>query len=1125
MAIEWSEEQKRIIQSHSGNLIVSASAGSGKTAVMLERVLEIIRTKRVPLARIVILAFNNAIAAEIRAKLLSKLTQEAERAQDEYREFLFEQIDSLPECAILTSDAYAKRSVSEFFHILGVDPAMDILNETEQKSLLNDTIRSQLDKLVEEGDRTVFSLIEKLGGKEKAAKEIAKVYEFVSVQPDKEEWLNRAVRNVAATQLNNGEITSIFLNMVSKRCDELLKTVEKAELSAAGEKDALRERISMHKECLSGLMQAKSYSEIYTLVNAYSHPTKINKKTIESADADERYTLLHQGIKELYSWLKEFLKRDYIQAMNIQHSTAIDIEVIVKVIRIIQDKYSAIKQRRGRMDFNDFMHLTIRLLNDPDTAEEIRNRYDYICIDEYQDTNYLQEYLYIGIAKGDNTFMVGDSKQSIYRFRLSQPSIMLEKTSKYLDGKGGEAIRLNRNYRTDGRVLRLINLIFDANMTENYGGVDYAATQRFIAGRDYPQQGDLPAMEVKIFTEPDTEKSKVSFDEVYSVSTDESLKADKNSAVAEGRYIAQMIKSIVGSKQIYDAEIGELREVKYSDIAILAKSRSARVKSILDVLNNSGIPIDISPLRVRDVGEDVVMLESLLRLIDNDEDDLALTSVLVGVLGRLEYQELIDIRLEHKNEKYFYNAVLLERENRPKIDTFYKKLDRWRVHASYMSLYELVKEIVIEESYHDYLLLGDNGEERTKALEEYLDYLRSLPSDTSIREYLQNTDGVLPEIKGIGSDCVATMTVHKSKGLEYPIIFLCDIGDRIDKQTGLHSSALALNKDIGICVNYFDEENKLRWENFAYKVIKQKNKEETLEEAMRLFYVALTRAKNSLILTGAADEKVKVKESYKVNSFLDFLLRAAAENSEINSLIEYIESKQTLQTVLPQFTFMPYRGKGYEKIDRYLDYTYSYENATKTGIKYTVTEINRKDVYEDELDKVTMEYSDDYNGDKARRGTDYHIILENIDYGIDTVEGVRDALKQMSEEGIIDESDIQNVDSQEILRVLKSPLIRYARENITYREKEFLLRLPANQVLDTQVEDDILIQGAIDLIIEDNDGLTIVDFKKSNRSEQEIKKRYSTQLRLYAIAAASALDKPVKNKIIYVIGRDITIKM
>lgn len=1116
--INFNDAQLEIIGHRQGNMIVSASAGSGKTTVMLERVMRIIE-EGTPIDRVVILAFNNSIAAEIRGKMYKKMVERLAEPDCTNKDFLKEQIDRLPFCNIITNDSYCNRTSSEFFQVLGINPKADILGEAEKNIMFATAFNCALSEMKEEGSE-IFDLSVKFGGDSKLLSQVEIIHNYVSTQAGGLEWLDNIVSSVYTDDIEKSSIMDFLFTLVGQRLNYCLSLTEEIIALLSG----YPELHPPYEECarqLNKLCKIKEYHQFYDEARLFTLGQK--KRKSKSYDIDwDMFKRLHDDLKSQIEYVRDCFQKSLQDVQKVHSMTKIDVELLVALYKNTRENYAKSKAESGKFDFGDFPQNVIKLLNNPDFQREISNRYDYICVDEYQDTNYAQEEIYTKISNGNNLFMVGDSKQSIYRFRLSEPKILLDKFDDYnQNSEHGKTKKLDLNYRSDKGIVDFANAIFCEVMTKDFGGIDYKNTDILRYGADYKIAPQKPSFEIHLFEAEEKEKQQgKTFEEVYSVRDDIPCEQELSEAYKEGQFIANKIEEIVRSYKIYDPSYKGLREVKYSDIALLARTGKDNVREVVKAIQDRLIPIDVAPLLKEEGVYEVEIVKDVLRLIVNDMQDYPLAAVLASFWVGMDYDDMLAIRERGQSAEYFWQAVRAEKESNEYVRKLYALIDDLRIKASYCTIKQLADAIVFDYGFDEHILSEEGGDYKLSALKTYLATLDDLSSDCSLYEYVSTLDGGKMEIKG-GADgnMVRAMTIHKSKGLEFPIVFICNIDEQLTSSGGLTAPKLRIDKKAGIAINYFNKDNMTTERNLVFDVLTEKNKMEDKFEAMRLFYVALTRPKNHVILTGKIKNGgVKVKNPFEINSFLDWVIAAGDKNSEISKNISMHNEKFEKNKIMQRYSFAQYKGEDIPIIDKYLNFDYPHKKAQESSIKYTVTDINKQSGVRYALAEEEEVEDADIGIDRAQRGTNYHAVLEHIDLFAKSAEQVDFELGKMVAKGIIFEQDLENIDKNEIVAIMNSPVMEYARQNKAYREIDFTLTEKMSEVFGGNCEDKIIIQGVIDLLIV-GEQVWVVDYKKSDEKREVLEERYKTQLEIYCRAVEKAIKRKVDKAILLVIGR------
>lgn len=1130
--MEWSREQKRIIDADGGNLLASASAGSGKTTVMLERVRRLIVEKHVPVRRIVMLSFNKAIAKEIRIRLVEMLEKEVVAHPE-----LAAEIDSIETAPITTIDGFCNGLVNEYFEKLDIGADCSILEGTAQQTMLNGVIVSTVKQLKAESDSKIYGMIDKFGGEKKLIQAIAEAYGFSCVVPNREEWLAKAC--LPACKEDFDTICRRYIEVLNKRHSAELKAAAQL-LCELEEKTTPYAILQTHINALADILASHDYSDLYRAKQAYA--PLLGGRLVFKKDAgyDIDYAkklinLMRDNVKKIFDVIIGDDKAAYA-GYELSHCDSAE---LARYALLTHGAFAELKRAMGVLDFADMTYYAAKLLQDDALRDEIAAKYDYIFIDEYQDTNFIGEYILSRISR-DNLFMVGDAKQSIYGFRLAEPQIMIDKIkSMTIDDVAGKrsrqcstCVNLNDNYRADARILDFINGVFDTIMTKNFGGIEYRTTDRFTAKAKYKQVSEYPSCHTTWVFVPKSDKtvqkslynndSEEAKDCVYNPFDDEAVGKDDRSAIAEGQYIAAVIKQLLG-RNIYDVKSQTERKIEYEDICILSRYcivNGNRVDKTIKTIEAEGIAVTTDGLIKREEAEEVTVIIEMLKVIDNDTQEIPLACALKSVWCGMTSAELAELRRMDKKSS-FYDLVSAQRGKNNKISRMYDIIDELRQRLAYCSVYDIVCALVYEYGY-DKKLISDKGS--IGCVRDYITGLRGY--DGSLSEFVNTATlrfDALDQGDNSGKNRVKAMTIHASKGLEFPVVILMGADEKFRKI----NSGVVTDKDYGIAVDCFDEERMVKSDNFILKILKGLKSDKETDEEMRLLYVAMTRAKNHLLITGTITENnLSIDEytaPYNVGCYKEWIGNAVQAGSIPRKFIEVTETSQAVSAAESAANDIIDIEYAANEIERVIDYEYPYAASTKLGLKHTVTELIAPDTYED-IPIFGGFYDDE--GDKAARGTNYHVILEHIDYSAVNEEGVRSELKRMAKENLIDESGLETINVNEIVKLMNSEIIAEARaENAVYmREKQFMLRTKACEFYDCDIDDEILIQGAIDLII-DAGRLTVVDFKKSRKSRDGLIATYSRQLEIYARAVEKAMCRKVDRKIIYEIGRGEIIEL
>lgn len=1136
---KWNDEQRAAIESVDRNTIVSASAGSGKTSVMIERVVRLIESG-VPVKRIVMLTFSTAVAAELRERIAAGLMA-ALHEEGADKDMLRRQIDDIAMADIGTVHSFCGNLIKEFFEHAGVDPSYSILTEDEKEALMSRAMGDVFADYGKRADGEIETLRLYFGGEKQLSNAIRKVIAYVCAQPDRDAWLDRA-SDVCETVKQE---VSRMIEDLRLRADALARDAEEVELTiaASGYDEADRELFSDMKTVCAALAECEDLERVYAMRTPFSAKVKrACKSTSKKLSVYPDYLLIRDKggkcveefnlLVDEVSVLTECSPDEWAQR---ESNACRYTRKLCEAVRAVIAKYAEYKREDNKFDFDDLEYYAIKILDDPEAREEIRSRYDYVCIDEYQDTNYVQEHILRAIGRDDNTFMVGDPKQSIYRFRLTEVGIFVDKFDDYAAHPDrGAALKLNGNYRSDPRILEFVNSMFKRLMTKDRGGIDYERTSMLQAGLE--QCGEGEAVRILLYPRGDTRKGFAyePDDGIYSVAEDCAVpKVGETRAETLG--IVEEIKALVGNFDIPVKGDGALtRKATFGDIAVLVEKRSDRVYEIAEAMAGAGIPTDCTLLEKESESESVERLLDMLAAIDNPRRDFKLVSAALSPFGGFTHEEAAAVRAAYRKEKFWYEAAYRYRAEKQdvlaqKLNDFFARLDRYRLFVSQNDVAALADKLIADYDYDKYVAVAD-GEEEAAMLSAFVDSLRGKSYAATLQSalaYFDENSHKSPSAQGAAdADCVRFLTIHKSKGLEFPIVFVVcsDSGYRGDY------SDIKLDRDGGIALRSPDPVGRVKRDTLKFLALSRKDERETLEEKLRLLYVAYTRAKVRLVITGTKNKNFPEGKTSRRSALACIDEVCSADPEFFNRYVEIRDAGDKTEDgedEAKKELFSAPDPKVLKKMKEHLTARYPHEDSVRVALKHTVTELN--EVEGEPAAEMFAESPDAtwFGGETAARGTAYHKALERIDYEFSDVGSIAAALDAMCGEGHLTLAERKEIDPSVILGCLSSELMALARRSEHMREKQFMLCLPANELLDTTANDNVLVQGTIDLIIFDKEGgrTLLVDFKKSNSPSAALKARYSRQLDLYAYAVEHGMGLKVDKKLLYVLGRDEVIEM
>lgn len=1081
------EFQQKVLDA-SGNVLVNASAGSGKTSTMIKKIIGLL-DKGVNIKNILVITFTVAAASEMKQKLVDKIYENARKNNANYSN-LIKQLDYIPFANICTIDSFCLGIFQKYFALVGRDPSSSLIDPDEVLIILNGIIDSVCEEYISSADVAFLDLAKHFSQSRRldTLKEaIVSLYYFIDSQEDFENYK----ANVLLNDNINLKIVAYFREYFDKTVSSLLsETTNYFYILPLELKDEIA-KINYIKSSLKQVAQEKDMLvalKKLLIICENELPKKISKLAIKDK------------IKEYYKLLKDvFEEFENYYKLLIESKIDVHKEKLIEIAIKVQEEYFQYKYKRNLVDFNDLKHYTLKILQNDKARDEIRNDLEYIFVDEYQDTDYLQESMLKAISRGDNVFVVGDMKQSIYRFRFAEPKIFYTRMQEYDNLKTGTNIPLSINYRSDERVLNFVNEVCSEIMTDDFCHIDYNDGAQLKAGKNFEKFSQEPACAIYTYTRnSQTEKRKG----YYSVKNE--ILESKNDV--EGEFIAGKIKELTTSIMIDDG-CGKARAIEYKDIALLAMRRN-NFTAILAELDKNGIPYNLDN-DTEDVNPDREVLVDFLRILTNMAQDIPLANVLTSKMFDFQLPELLSI--QNINPKPTFSEAFytysVEDDLKNKIATFLNVLEEYRFKASYMKVTDLLVE-VMANGYDAYLL--SKGDKAIEKINTFINYVAERKENDSIEAFVYFYDNTY---KGNKVKCdnkaITVTTIHKSKGLEYPVVFLVGAHALINNRQ--NAAKVYTDKDFGVAVKSFDDEAYQVEDNFSTEIFKLKAKIEQRQELARLLYVAITRAQNHLIITGCVTKEEKAKDLYKANSFMDFLLYAKQRNGKFSLYFQEINEENNEPIVVVE------REKvASQAIDlAMLDMLYPYQASTKSALKYSVSQI--VDRGQDNKAKQLFDHVD------VDTGINYHTVLQYIDYNADSKEKINLELLRLIGDNRISEEATKTLDINKLEKIMSSEIMVKARNAKILREQPFMLYTDSIDGA-TTLQDKVLVQGVIDLLIIDKT-VTLVDFKASYGNPNYLKEKYSKQLELYAKAVEKTMGHKVDKKIIYNILLDFTVEL
>ena len=1225
MGVTWTQEQQKVIDLRNRNILVSAAAGSGKTAVLVERIITMLTKDEPPVDvdRLLIVTFTEAAAAEMKERI--RLAIEKKLMEYPDNEHLKQQATLIHNAQITTIHSFCLSVIRDHFHAIDIDPGFRIGEEGELKLLRHDVLEEVLEEKYQEGSKRFLDFASgySTGRNDKKIEDlILKIYEFSRSYPDSEAWLDSCVKAYEIEDLEAFEESNVIkkiLQDVQKNLEDAKALVEFAMQTALSIDGPAAYEAALEKDLIviEDLQSARTYrqqSEAFANVKWARLP--VNKdKTV----SEEKITQVKK-LREMVKGVVKNIAAQYfyetpeamIEDMNL---CAPAMEELADLVRLFGSRFEEKKRSQNMIDFSDMEQYALRILTQKTekgfvpspVALEYQKQYQEIMIDEYQDSNLIQEAILTSVSTCRsgryNIFMVGDVKQSIYRFRLSKPELFLEKFYTYnIEESQTQRIDLHKNFRSRKEVLESVNAIFRQIMTEKLGGIVYDDQAALYPGAEYPENENLNTEIYLIDSDLDRVKERYQLEE--NENNAEELSKIASEKELEARAIAMRIRELLRTQKVTDKATGELRNAKYSDIVILTRSVKGFADVFTEVLNREGIPTYAGTSEGYFQTQEIGVLLDYLRTLDNRRQDIPLTAVLTSPFCGLDAEELAKIKCFYP-ELPFYEAVVRYREDdeerknekdeviRTKISACLEQMDTFRRIVPFTPMHELLWKILEDTGYGDYVAAMPGGQQRKANLEMLIEKARVYES-TSYKglfhfvryiEQLQKYDVDYGEasIEDEHADTVRVMTIHKSKGLEFPIVIVAGMGKRFNMQDA--RSAVALHAGMGVGLDAIDLGLRTKSPSIVKKVIQKEEVLESLGEELRVLYVALTRAKEKLIITGMLPRpEEKLEESRMLQrsnqkelsfgelshagTYWDWILPAVlgcGEDVPLEVNILHFEDivKEGLKeetkgvisrSLLEQWdTDRVYEPEMHTVMEEQFGFHYPYEKSSARKLKFTVTELKKR-AYEIAMDhsleeeaqeellyeepEVTpliptfMQKEEGLTG--APRGTAYHRIMELLAFEgpePDSIEAVAEWIGGMASSGKIEKEAAECVKPYDIFRFLETPsgkrMKKAAKSQRLWKEQPFVLGIDAKELYPEEEDGElILVQGIIDAYFEEEDELVVLDYKTDRvRKAEELVEKYQEQLRYYAKALEQMTGKKVKEKIIYAfsLGKEIRI--
>lgn len=1087
------DEQKAAIESR-GKVIVSASAGSGKTFVMIEKLVSAVENGA-DLDEVLAVTFTKKAAAQMKEKLRSALVKRMETAGEEKARLKL-QLSKISSANISTIHSFCAKLIRTYFYALGTDGSFDIISadDATARELKERAMESLFDRLYDEDGeefRLLLSCFMKKRNDGHFRKLVAEAHTELRAIAHYERYLEEAEK--LYTEEGFGRVCADFINIRKPKYERLIEAVGKfqAEFPATKKKqtyDAIFEE-------MKAVLKFSSECSLFTprpVLTATRKPADCE----EDKPAGEAFKKFKDSVNKRYSALcGGFADEETERARFLQSGkTAV---AFVRLLLQFDAEYAAVKAEENKLDYNDLEHLALKLFEDGEIKEEIVSGYKYVFVDEYQDVNPVQEEI-ISALRGE-VFLVGDVKQAIYGFRGSKSAFFSEKFEGF-ERNGGSALKLSSNFRSADGVLDFVNRLFGDIMRPELCGIDYGRTAKMRFGGLYPE--GCGSAEIHIFGKDEEEERELG---VYSVQADGRLSRHTR----EGLAVLSVVESELQKKH-FDLKTGEWRDTQAGDICILTrKNKGGSAEGIVRALLDEGYSVAGAQEANVCALPEVKQTLDILSLIDNAEQDYPLVTAMLSPLGGFSEDELAAVRIwadarpaVYKNgvkerktfrkccEEYAVNSDGISR----KLGIFREQLEKLRSLAGILNAGELIDELLENFGFESALCAG--GEQRVKNVLRLAEEGADLPLNAFLAKIKSGGYSVSAP-SAASSDSIKIMSMHASKGLEFPVVIIADICKTFK---GADYGEIPFDEKYGFAPKFYDREKMLAHKTVLRRIAKVRAESEELKNELNLFYVACTRAMCRLHIlaeevpefggTDLSDAR-RYADLFDLNKFNPKEICPHAEFAAENGNAVFISAPDAELA---------------EKIDAHFMKSYPHSGSVDLPVKSSASAILKLRDDEPYFAPHSLFGGEGETG--TERGTAYHRFLEFCDFGIKTADGVQKELFEFAASGKITKEQLELLSAEELEEILNMPAFADLEGAKLFREREFLCRLPANEILDTDAADGVLVQGAIDLLADGGSGMRIIDYKYSRKSDKALAETYSKQLALYKKAVALITQTP-----------------
>ena len=1210
---KWTEEQLKAIETRRCNLLIAAAAGSGKTAVLVERIIRIITNEEDPvdIDRLLVVTFTSAAASEMRERIASAITKALEKSPNSKN--LQKQLTLLSRANITTMHSFCLDVIKNNFHIIDLDPAFRILDETEGMLLRSEVLEELFEDKYENDDKEFLDLVEAYSDSksdDKLKDIVLDLYKFSMSGPWPQRWLRDKSEEFninTIEELDKSSWMKVFIENLVIELQGLISMEEKA-LELCEETSGLEPYIDTFRDDITMLRMIYEHlgagvEEIYNRLSSasFSKLKTVRKNNVSNENVQGRVKSIRDDVKKKINKLRdEIFSMTPDEMLHSVKASYTYMKALSSLVIEFQDRFSNAKKEKGALDFNDLEHLCLKILTSEDSgvADNFKEYFDEVLVDEYQDSNAVQEAIIDLVSRkysnDPNVFMVGDVKQSIYRFRQAKPELFLEKYNTYSKKQGKNIkIQLYKNFRSRDEVIKGVNYIFKEIMSRVVGELEYTDEEALNLGASYSKTEDDNyvvggKIELNILDKSTEVEEEVLIEE-----------EDLGTINLEARIVANRIKELLSNKdgkvfKVLDKGTGEYRPVTYKDIVILLRATKNWSEVFLDELGAEGIPVYADTGSGYFESIEIRTIMSLLKVIDNPMQDIPLIALLRSPIMSFSAEDLTNIRLVDK-DKYFYENIIsiskeefdCEKELIEKCNIFLERLSVWRKKSIYTPIDEFIWYLYTDTAYYGYVGAMPNGVlrqanlrilfQRAKQYEQTS--FKGLFNFINFINKLRKSSGDMGSAKVLGEneDVVRIMSIHKSKGLEFPVVFVCGSGKQFNLMD-LNNNIL-YHEELGFGPELVDLDKRVSYPTLPKEAIKQRIRLETLSEEVRILYVAFTRAKVKLIITGAVNglEKWITKccnaaaldkdiilpsEVLKGKSYLDWIGMAICKHKDGEILRELVGSNDirikddlstwSVKTWTKSDLVVDKKDSDVDEInednllinsdcssvdkeiERRLDFRYKFRESTLIKSNFSVSELKKKNfeqvpvidtenLFKEDICNIKPKFLQEERGlTAAEKGTAIHFVMQKIDLSrVNTIEEIKIQLKDFVDMELLSKEEYKVINPYKVKKFFISKLgermlSAYNRGDIVYRELPFYTEIDVHRInpdLPKEVEGDKVRLQGVIDSFFYEDNEVILLDYKTDYVEQSNEEELINKYRIQIQYYKEALEKITKTKI------------